>query len=86
MNITNSFHSTAFSLIFEKPLVVVNRSEKINTRMRDLLGLMDMSNYLVSSFEEFNRLDYSVFKVNQELKNQHIKRSKEFLLSAIGRP
>lgn len=42
--VSNSFHATAFSLIFRKQFVVFNRQEHINTRMRDLLyglGLRD---------------------------------------------
>lgn len=35
--ISNSFHATAFAIIFEKPFAVFERKEKINTRMNDLL-------------------------------------------------
>lgn len=35
--VSNSFHATAFSLIFGKPFTVFDRSEKINARMRDLI-------------------------------------------------
>lgn len=35
--LSNSFHATAFSLIFHRPFLVFNRSEGINTRMRDLI-------------------------------------------------
>ncbi len=38
--ISNSFHATAFSLIYEKDFVVFNRNESINTRMQDLLSLI----------------------------------------------
>ena len=46
--ISNSFHATAFSLIFQKDFYVVNREEKINTRMRDLLGSLSLSERLIS--------------------------------------
>lgn len=36
--ISNSFHATAFALIFEKQFCVVERSEDINERMRSLLS------------------------------------------------
>lgn len=35
--LSNSFHATAFSLIFQRPFLVFDRSEHINTRMRDLM-------------------------------------------------
>lgn len=36
---SNSFHATAFSIIFQIPFYVFDRSEDINTRMQDLLKL-----------------------------------------------
>jgi hypothetical protein len=83
MNITNSFHSTAFSLIFERQLVVVNRSEKINTRMRDLLELMGLSEYLISNSREFDTLPKIDFKEVKPQMGKHIQRSTEFLLKSI---
>mgnify|MGYP002139215271 CR=1 FL=1 len=70
--ITNSFHSVAFSLIFEKQFVVVNRTEAINTRMRDLLGLFDLSSLLINSVEQFDAVNemlyvFGVVKVKLEL-------------------
>lgn len=82
-NITNSFHAVAFSLIFEKPLAVVNRAEKINTRMRDLLDLFDLGAYLISSegdFHQLNPIDYLNVRVAAD---RHRNHSKEFLLGAL---
>jgi hypothetical protein len=81
-NITNSFHSVAFSLVFNKQFVVVNRTEKINTRMRDLLNLFQLPN-LVDSFEEFQKLkmiDYN--SVNPKIESS-VNSSKSFLTSAL---
>lgn len=41
--LSNSFHATAFSLIFHRPFMVYDRKEHINTRMRDLLALVGLS-------------------------------------------
>lgn len=82
-NITNSFHAVAFSLIFEKPVAVVNRAEKINTRMRDLLDLFDLGAYLISSegdFHQLNPIDYLNVRAAADM---HRNRSKEFLLGAL---
>lgn len=46
--LSNSFHATAFSLIFQKEFYVLNREEKINTRMRDLLGSVGLADRLIS--------------------------------------
>lgn len=77
--LTNSFHALAFSLIFEKQVYVVNRHEKINTRMRDLLDLVKLSRYLIKNeadLETLGLIDYET--VNPVLK-KHIKDSKSFL-------
>ncbi len=50
--LSNSFHATAFSLIFHKEFYVVNRKEKINTRMRDLLASVSLADRLVSTVPE----------------------------------
>ena len=81
--ITNSFHSVAFSLIFNKQFLVVNRTEAINTRMRDLLGLFNLSQLLVSegfSIEEIKTINFE--EVNK-LKQTAIDNAKEFLTNAL---
>ena len=50
--LSNSFHATAFSLIFQKEFYVTNREEKINTRMRDLLVSVSLADRLVSVVPE----------------------------------
>lgn len=47
--LSNSFHATAFSLIFQKDFYVVNRTEHINTRMQDLVGDLGLSDRLISA-------------------------------------
>ncbi|WP_313504609.1 polysaccharide pyruvyl transferase family protein [Kaistella carnis] len=83
LNITNSFHSVAFSLIFNQQLVVVNRAEKINTRMRDLLALFNLQDYLISTTAAFNfwePIEYS--KVNP-LIQEKVEASKQFLVKSL---
>ncbi len=82
--ITNSFHALAFSLIFNKKFFVVNRTDKINTRMRDLLELVGLSELLIGAndnkaFDEV-KIDYQV--VNQKLASERQK-SAAFLTSAL---
>lgn len=59
--LSNSFHATAFSIIFHTDFFVVNRIEKINTRMRDLLTMFELSERLLdeeSSIEK-NDIDWN---------------------------
>jgi hypothetical protein len=82
-NLSNSFHSTAFSILFKKQFVVVNRMEKINTRMRDLLDLFNLNKYLIINIKEFNALSIIDYKTIDEFITFHMQRSKEFLINAF---
>jgi hypothetical protein len=77
---TNSFHSVAFSLIFQKQFAVFDRNEKINTRMRDLLGLFQIKNLITESIsiEELNKIDYAL--LNSDMVN-HVNKANIFLLN-----
>ena len=78
--ISNSFHGTAFSIIFEKQFVVVNRKEAINTRMRDLLSVLKIENRLISENYNFNNLikDINYEEVNKYV-NERLEISKMYL-------
>lgn len=66
--ISNSFHGTAFSIIFAKQFVVVNRKEEINTRMRDLLSILKIENRLIN--ENYN-LDNIIEDINYNEVNKY---------------
>lgn len=83
-NITNSFHAVAFSMIFEKQLTVVNRSEQINTRMLDLLTLFGLEKHIVSKMEHFESLNNIDFFFIKDVKKNHINRSKQFLIKNLS--
>ena len=79
--ISNSFHALAFSLIFEKEFLVFNRAEKINTRMRDLLQLVNLSSRLISSKPSATEtIDYQGVK---EILGRKTMESKAFLQNAL---
>ncbi len=77
--ISNSFHATAFSIIFEKEFWVFNRGEKINTRMRDLTASLGIIERLVNDKSDFsieNNIDYISVK---KLLNPIIDLSKNYI-------
>ena len=83
--ISNSFHAVAFSIIFKKDFVVFNREYKINTRMRDLLESIGLSQLLMINKDmvinhKINMIDYS--KMQQKLNNL-IDSSKSYLDNAL---
>lgn len=77
--ISNSFHATAFSLMFQKEFVVVNRKEKINTRMRDFLALLGLSDRLVSEVNDIERLAPIDYKEVSKVIKEKTELSKEYL-------
>lgn len=57
--LSNSFHATAFSLIFQKDFYVVNRSEGINARMKDLVGDLGLTDRLICAVPNaISAIDY----------------------------
>ncbi len=74
--LSNSFHATAFSLIYEKEFCVIKRLEGINSRMIDLLDSVGISGRIVSEYRELAKTDYSAVK---ELLATQINASKSFL-------
>ena len=82
--LTNSFHAVAFSLIFNKKFYVFNRSEAINTRMRDLLESVDLLEILWNRNKEndIDKINFNYQKINNLLDDK-IKFSKNFLKNAL---
>lgn len=78
--LSNSFHATAFSLIFQKEFYVVNREEKINTRMRDLLASVSLDRRLISDMPDAATVEWSA--VQSRLDNLIVE-SKTFLNNNI---
>lgn len=77
MVISNSFHATAFSMIFHKDVYVVGRTEGINARMSDLLDSIGLSERLICATDvDAGPIDWDV--VDQKLGAQ-IAFSKAFL-------
>lgn len=75
--ISNSFHATAFSIIFNKQFVVCGRKEGINTRMLDLTEMLGlMSNVCLDMDCQLGEIDYN--QVNHLL-SQYITKSRRFL-------
>lgn len=81
--VTNSFHGTAFSLIFEKQLTVIDNKER-GSRICNLLHNAGLSNRMVEKYEEIgdDRINYE--EVHRLLKPE-CERSRKFLLDALGR-
>lgn len=76
--ISNSFHASVFSMIFERDFCVVNRSEGINERMKSLLMSYNLVDRLVADYSAplLNSIDY---RTVNPLLQKDIDDSKSFL-------
>jgi len=80
--VSNSFHGTAFALLFEKEFVVVERSEGINARMIDLLKNLDISERLITTYQPLGAINYS--QVTIQIDNL-VRKSKIYLNSVLSK-
>lgn len=78
--LTNSFHGTALSIIFQKEFYTFKRNhEQVNSRMIDLLEMLNLKERLIENPDNINlltRIDYK--KVNIIL-NKRIQTSQEYI-------
>jgi len=83
--LTTSFHALAFGLIFKRRLGVFNRNIGINTRMRDMLDLVGLSDHLLESSKNPNLSDFDVdYEIIDKEIEKHVKRSQSFLINSIN--
>lgn len=72
--VSNSFHATAFSLIYKKEFLVTCRQEGINSRMRDLTSLVGAPSRFISDWGDYGsleKIDWNQINTNlQNIKNQ----------------
>ena len=82
--ISNSFHGTAFSIIYHKPVFVFNRNRhKVNSRMESLLTLFDLKDCLIDTAEKEKEAFHKQFnwvKINQ-IQSEQLKISTDYLKS-----
>jgi hypothetical protein len=81
--LTNSFHAVAFSIIFKRQFLVINRTENINIRMRDLLSLFNINERIVVEKPAILKLQEIEYGVLTERLKQEINQSKKYLKSAL---
>ena len=84
--LSNSFHATAFSIIFQKKFWVFNRKENINSRMQDLTEMLGISERMIAQIDDFCK------QINKELPYENIDKkllrevraSKEYINMVLG--
>lgn len=83
--ISNSFHAAVFSIIYEKEFIIVNRTEAINTRMRDLLDDLKLHERLVNENYKLPQLIKKVnYKESKQILNVKVNFSKKYLKDVLS--
>lgn len=80
---TNSFHGTAFSLIFRKPFLVFPHTTG-DSRVKSILSRCDLEERIVSPETNNFKDPFALPTGNFDLLEQEIKASKEYLLKAVS--
>lgn len=83
--ISNSFHGTAFSVIFNKDFYTIGLGDKIDSqsRMTDFLGSINLSSRYINNLSDLDKtqdIDYSI--VNNIIEND-ISASKKYLIESV---
>ena len=82
--VSNSFHGTAFSLIFGKNFFVVKRKDGLNIRMQDILGRYGLDNRIVNSDARDEMLLEDIdYKKVEKMMSLEIESSKSYLKHQI---
>lgn len=77
--VSNSFHATTFSLIFEKDFCTINRKENINERMQSLLESYEILNRFVNRDDINSSIQPIDFSLLRDKLKRDILQSKAFL-------
>lgn len=80
--LSNSFHATAFSILFQREFAVVERAEKINSRMFDLTNRLGLSDHMITS-NCIVPFSTSWSRVQQQLSNE-LTHSRTYINDVLG--
>lgn len=82
--VTDSFHGTVFSIIFEKPFIVICNEARGKSRFESLLRLFNLQDRIIfKAGEEKNIQSYIDYDKVRIIKEQYKLKSKHFLEEAL---
>lgn len=84
--VSNSFHGTAFSILFHKPVFVFNRNRhKVNSRMESLMNLFELQDCILSTDEHIKKALKRTFDFNKTeiILNRELSKSKSYINSMV---
>lgn len=84
MVVTDSFHACVFSIIFQKPFVVIANPTRGISRIKSLLGMFNLQHHLVTDISQIKSIDS--YKIDAKVYDSLAKwksKSMDFLISAL---
>lgn len=79
--ITNSFHGTAFSIIFEKPFYVITKKGTTNYRINQLCKLCGLTERIIDTFDRNSSWNENI-KISENLKKLKLE-SQDYIINTI---
>lgn len=81
--VTDSFHGTTFSVIFNKPFYSVSPGENVN-RISSLLNTLNLQSRIISEFNDLNNVELEVdFLEPKKLLKEQMEYSKSYLFNSL---
>ena len=81
--ITNSFHGTIFSILFEKEFYTLTRLNR-NSRMENILDIVGMKDRLIDKIEDIANVQEQNYEIAFKNLKLEKEKSQEFLKSALS--
>lgn len=82
--LTDSFHATVFSIIFNKKFIDVLPSNKTGTRIESILKVFNIKNRILKQYDDFESIDESInYKQVNEIMKEEREKSLQLLKNAI---
>ena len=85
--VSNSFHGTAFSIIFHKPVFVFNlHRHKVNSRMQSLIKLFQLEDSIITDDADYERAMNATFDFHaiDRIKDENLSASEFFLEEVVN--
>jgi len=75
-----SEYQVPFSIIFEKPFLVFNRKDAVNSRMEILMEMSGLQDRLIKNQADFWKMDSPIdYETVRKRMNEYITKSKDLL-------
>ena len=77
--VTDSFHGCVFSILFNKPFLVIENSERGNARLDSLLEIFGLRSRMISEHQSNEDIiSAALRKIEWEIVNEKLRDKREF--------